>query len=654
MNITIDTKINNHHEYLTELEWLETNGLGGWASGTVSATHSRRYHGLLIAAQHPPVGRVALVSKLVETVLTEEGSFELDSNNFSGVIHPHGYQYLTSFKKDLFPEFYFQIGDLQLKKTIFMVYGENTTIVQYEVLDAQSPFTLKLKPFIAGRDYHWLNKANSDISYAYNFENGCLKLNPYPNLPDIYIKVPQSEFHYSPDWYFNFNYKIEQDRGQDFKEDLFTYGEFTIKLKKGDVVEIVISTDKPKVDTPPLYLAQETERKKALLSQSELEDTFLNTLLLAADQFIVKRGTNLNTIIAGYHWFADWGRDTMISLPGLCLETRRYDDAKKIIQAFGNVIDIGMIPNRFPDVGEKPEYNNADGTLWYFVAIYQYILKTNDWDFIEKEMYAKLTDIITWHVKGTRFGIKVTDDGLLFAGENGSQLTWMDAKIGDWVVTPRIGKPVEINALWFNSLKITASFAKKLGHAEDEKLYEAMAAKASHSFKKAFIDVESNSLFDFVDTSQNKSFRPNQVFVLSLPFELVDKKLAKSILKLIEVNLLTIRGLRSLSPSDIDYKSTYIGDPLSRDGSYHQGTVWSWLIGAYLIAKMKYQGKTALPKIKKWFEAFEPHFSEAGIGQVSEIFDATTPYKPKGCMAQAWGVAEILRAYLEYKQLENG
>jgi len=654
MNIIIDTQKNNDHTYLTELEWLETNGLGGWASGTVSGIHSRRYHGLLVAATNPPVGRMALVSKLVETVTCIGGNYELDSNNFNGVMHPHGYQCLTSFKKNLFPEFYYQIGDVQLKKTIFMVYGENTTVVQYEVLDAKYPFTLKLKPFISGKDYHCMSKANNDISYAYSFENGLLKVKPYGNIPDIFIEVPDSVFHYSPDWYFNYNYKIEQDRVQDCKEDLFTYGEFILQLAKGAVLQVVISTEKPKCQKGILLIEQERDRKQSLLSQKHPEDDFLNTLLLAADQFIVKRGKGLNTIIAGYHWFADWGRDTMISLPGLCIETGRYEDAKKIILAFAQVIDKGMIPNRFPDQGDTPEYNNVDGTLWYFVAIYQYMSKTNDWDFIANEMYPKLIDIMDWHLKGTRYGIKMDDDGLLMAGEYGTQLTWMDAKVGNWVVTPRIGKPVEINALWYNALKITETFAAQLGKNEDAKRFGIIAKTTFDSFNKTFINHETQSLFDTTTAdSKDNALRPNQVFVLSLPFELVDKKMAKGILKMVEEHLLTTRGLRSLSPTNADYKAYYVGDLLSRDGAYHQGTVWSWLVGAYLIAKMKYQGKAALPKIAKWYKDFEPHFKEAGVGQISEIFDATDPFKPKGCMAQAWGVAEILRAYIAYKTLEQ-
>ncbi|MFN0048225.1 MAG: amylo-alpha-1,6-glucosidase [Cytophagales bacterium] len=654
MNIELDAKINNDHSLLTEMEWLETNGLGGWASGTVSGTNARRYHGLLVAAQNPPVGRVVLVSKLAETISTADENFELDSNNFNGVIHPKGFQHLTSFKKDLFPTFYFQIGNTVLKKTIFMVYGENTSVINYEILEGDTPIQLKLKPFICARDYHWLSKANDGISYGYNYDNSILKIKPYQNQPEIFMEVPKAEFHYAPDWYFNYNYQIEQDRVQDFKEDLFTYGHFSVNLKIGEKLQVVISTQDLHTVKSNNRIEKEIDRKTNLLSKIDTKDDFLATLLLAADQYIVRRGENLNTIIAGYHWFSDWGRDTMISLPGLCLETGRYDDAKKIIKAFANVIDKGMIPNRFPDLGDEPEYNNVDGTLWYFVAIYQYILKTNDWEFIKNEMYDKLVDIIYWHEKGTRFGIKVDEDGLLMAGETGSQLTWMDAKVGDWVVTPRIGKPVEINALWYNVMKIMAFFATEINKKDDISLYNNKAEKTAKSFAAQFIDHETETLFDFItNDTKNSESRPNQIFVLSLPFELVDKKIAKNILKHIEDNLLTSRGLRSLSPDDTKYRPFYVGDQLSRDGAYHQGTVWSWLIGPYLLAKMKIQGKTALPKVKKWFEDFQPHFREAGIGQISEIFDATSPFKPKGCMAQAWSVAEILRAYLHYKKMSE-
>lgn len=651
--MAIDINIEGADEAkLTSLEWIETNGLGGWASGTLSGVFSRRYHGLLIAAMNPPVGRIEFLSKLAETVVTPKGNVELDSNNFNGVIHPHGYRYLKAFSKDLFPIFSYEAEGAKFTKCICMVHGENTTLIKYEIDKSSIEFTLKLKPFVSGKDYHWLSKANNDIKWSYKFDSGTLKVKPYDNLSDLYIRVDGSEFHYSPDWYYNYSYKIELERVQDFREDLFTYGEFMVKVKPGQTIYVLISTEITTDKNADLLFKNEEERKKALVKNAAKDD-FLHTLLLAADQFIVRRGKDLNTIIAGYHWFADWGRDTMISLPGLCLETGRYDDARKILKAFSKVVDKGMIPNRFPDHGEEPEYNNVDGTLWYFVAIYEYLQTTSDWDFIKTELYQILTDIIDWHIKGTRYGIKVDEDGLLLSGEEGTQLTWMDAKVGDWVVTPRRGKAVEINALWYNTLKIMAEFAEKAADIKAHMKYQQMAEKAFASFNTVFINQQTGTLFDCIaPEGPDTRLRPNQLFAISLPFVLVDNGIAANILKAVEEHLLTPRGLRSLAPFEKDYKPLYMGDQLSRDGAYHQGTVWSWPIGSYLISKMKIEGKKALPKVKKWFDEFAPHFSEVGIGQISEIFDAAKPHASKGCMAQAWGVAEVLRAYQMMKKLK--
>ena len=343
----------------------------------------------------------------------------------------------------------------------------------------------------------------------------------------------------------------------------------------------------------------------------------------------------------------------MISLPGLCLVTGRYDDAKRILKAFAQVVDKGMIPNRFPDEGETPEYNTVDATLWYFVAIFEYLRYSNDAPFVKKELYPVLKEIIGWHFKGTRYNIKVDTDGLLMAGEPGTQLTWMDAKVGDWVVTPREGKAVEINALWYNALRIMEDFAKNFGLEADQKDFGIWAKTTQHAFNEQFVN-ENNTLFDVIkDGFKDPSIRPNQLFAISLPFEIVSKEVAKAIVKEAEVHLLTTKGLRSISNKDPKYVPYYHGDQLSRDGSYHQGTTWSWLIGPFLTAKLKTEGKTAIPKVKKILDEFAKHFQEAGIGQVSEIFDGNAPYCPKGCMAQAWGVAEPLRVYMELLKIDS-
>lgn len=645
MQISINKNILQNQYQSSELEWLETNGLGGWAMGTLSGVHTRRYHGLLCASMKPPVERFLLLNKMAETICNKDGNFELDANNFNGVITPQGFQYLENYEQDLYPVFTYKIGETVIKKSILMVYGENTTIVRYEVVEATSDFVLKLKPFIAFKDYHWHSKCNDNISWGYNFVDNTLKLKPYGNMTDFYITVPQSEFHYSPDWYYNFLYKIEHERGQDFMEDLFIYGEFATKMKKGQTLDVLISTQ-PTADrdAKKLFEAQ-VKRKKDLLKPFAKADIFAKSLALAADTFIVQREGNLKTIIAGYPWFADWGRDTMIALPGLCLTTKRFDDAKKILQAFAHVVNQGMIPNRFPDVGEMPEYNTVDATLWYFHAISEYAKASKDTDFVWQNLYPVLVEIVDWHIKGTRYGIKVGDDNLLSAGEPGTQLTWMDAKVGDWVVTPRQGKAVEINALWYNALCVMQDFASQQNLEKPAAKYEKMAEATKKSFLTQFTN-ERGTLFDVIEgTSKDASIRPNIAFAVSLPHSMLEKMQASKILLEVEKHLLTPRGLRSLSPQDSQYIPYYQGAQLQRDGSYHQGTVWSWPVGAYLEGLINLDGKKAFPKVKEILKSFESHLTEAGIGTVSEIFDGNAPHLPKGCMAQAWGVAEWLRIW---------
>lgn len=398
-------------------------------------------------------------------------------------------------------------------------------------------------------------------------------------------------------------------------------------------------------------LSKESLRRQLLLNEQP-EDKTVQQLVLAADQFIVKRGEDLKTIIAGYHWFTDWGRDTMISLPGLCLGTGRFDDAKKIIAAFANSVSQGMLPNRFQDNGEAPEYNNADGTLWYFNAVYKYLQASGDKNFVLNEILPVLKGIVNWHYQGTRYNIHVTDDGLLYAGETGQQLTWMDARIGTWVVTPRMGTPVEIQALWYNAIRIYIELLKLNNEEKLAGFYSQEAEKTKTSFNDLFWNREGNYLYDNIDENGTPSaeIRPNQLFAISLFFPIIeDKKKIQAILKNVEDNLYTPVGLKTLPSTDSHYIPNYGGDQWHRDSSYHEGTAWSWLLGAYVDAVMRIEGKNQKSKAKKVIEAFKYHLSEGCIGSVSEIFDADAPHHPRGCIAQAWGVAEILRVIKEYE-----
>ena len=648
MSVHLDRTVTQNFAEAIGREWLETNGIGGWASSTISNVHTRRYHGLLVAATRPPVGRVVLLSKLDETLVREDARIELGANVYPGSVHPQGYRYLTAFSRDFFPSFTYEVDGIVLQKTVAAIHGENTTVILYQVIEAPENFKLELRPFVAGRDYHSLAQANSSIRRESLFSDDIWSYQPYAHLPALYMLLPGTAFAANPDWYYSFEYLAEKQRGQDFQEDLFTPGVFTISLKTGDQLGIIVSTDNPSGLDAENLVADEKARRKSLCSTLPVADELTRALTLAADQFVVRRGDDLKTIIAGYHWFTDWGRDTMIALPGLTLITGRYADAKKILQAFAENIDQGMLPNRFPDAGEKPEYNTVDASLWFFVAAYKYYLYTRDQSFLKEILLPVMAEMLDWHQRGTRYGIHMESDGLLVAGEPGVQLTWMDAKIADWVVTPRSGKAVEINALWYNAVAIYARLLHTVGRQEEAKTYQTLAKKISKRFVQVFWNPEGGYLFDGVDGEQrDDAIRPNQILALSLPFALLGRTRARQVLKTVEDHLLTPVGLRSLSPQDPAFHPTYQGNSYQRDSAYHQGTVWAWLLGPYLTALVRVRGKTGRKQGLKLVQAVQSHLSESGIGQISEIFDGDAPHAPRGCIAQAWSVAEIARAYVE-------
>ncbi|HEY0679035.1 MAG TPA: amylo-alpha-1,6-glucosidase, partial [Chitinophagaceae bacterium] len=630
-------------------EWLETNGLGGWSASTLTGCNTRRYHGLLIAATLPPAERMALVSKLDETIIIDERRYELGVNFYRGdTIYPEGHQYLRSFNRNLFPEWIYEVNGILLKKTIAMIHGQNTVVIVYDILQSTQPFTMELLPLLSVRGYHNLMYSNNAVNRKAEFVNDVFRTKLYDNTPEIFIKIPQGSFKNEPDWYFNFNYPVEHYRGLEFEEDLFNPGKLFLEMQQGGSAGIIISdTDPSGMDAHEL-LAKETKRREALLTDAQ-DDDITRILTLAADQFIVKREDSLKTVIAGYHWFTDWGRDTMISLPGLCLSTGRHEDARKILAAFANSVSQGMLPNRFQDNGAAPEYNNVDGTLWYFIAVYKYLLATDDRLFVINKILPVLKDIISWHRKGTRYHIHETEDGLLYSGEEKVQLTWMDAKVGDWVVTPRTGKAVEVNALWYNALNIYAYLLKLNNEDDTAKEVIGDVEKIRENFTKLFWNEEGGYLYDVIgDDFNDDAFRPNQLFAIGLPFPLIKGAKAKKILKLVSEKLYTPVGLRSISRDDPSYVGKYGGDAFHRDAAYHQGTAWSWLLGIYIDAIMKAGGKEGREQGIEIISNFASHLNEACIGSVSEIYDGDEPYHPRGCVAQAWGVAEILRVIKDH------
>jgi predicted glycogen debranching enzyme len=631
-------------------EWLETNGLGGFASSTVSGINTRRYHGLLVAATKPPVGRMVLLSKVEETLIIDGRCHELAANRYPGVIHPQGYQYLKEFRQDPFPVFVYQLADVQLEKSIFMVHGENTTVVQYVIRGAgAAKCSLELRPLIAFRDYHNTTHANDALNPICEAAPGSVKFTPYPGLPALYLVHDDAEIRPGGNWYRNFEYDAERERGLDFQEDLFNPCVLVFDLNSNDCPALIASTEAHSSSTADSLREREIDRRRAVVASAPVDDGFVRSLVVAADQFVVQRGKE-STVIAGYHWFSDWGRDTMIALPGLALATNRPDVARGILEEFAKHANQGMLPNRFPDAGEAPEYNTVDATLWFFEAVRALVEKTGDYDFVKQRLYAVLADIISWHERGTRYGIRVDADGLLCAGEPGVQLTWMDAKIGDWVVTPRHGKPVEIQALWYNALRVMEGLAEKHRHETDRARYAEMAERARGAFARLFWNESQSCLFDVVDGDhRDGAIRPNQIFAVSLTHQMLAPEQARSVVSVVQQQLLTPYGLRSLAPSDPAYRGRYEGGPYSRDSAYHQGIVWPWLLGPFLRAYLRVENysQTARMQANQWTVDLRAYLDNEGVGQIPEVFDGDAPHRAGGCKAQAWSIGELLHTYVD-------
>ncbi|MCK6543342.1 amylo-alpha-1,6-glucosidase [bacterium] len=645
--IRLDRETCGDYYYATQKEWLETNGLGGFASSTIIGAHTRRYHGLLCAPLRPPAQRFVFLSKYDEQVRIGDKLYDLATNQYPFIIHPDGHKRMASFEYDLYPRMIYDLDGVLLEKAILMPHGSNTVIVWYHLRESSQPVTLILRPLCAFRDYHSLSRETSQIRKEAEFSEHRLTIRPYDHLPPLYITAPGAFFDPKFYWYNNTEYRKEQERGLEFREDLFTHGTLSVTLEPGSALDVAASLDDTRLSSEAIWemWTHEVHRRIKILSDFPLKDPLARRLALAADQFMVT-GQSGKTIIAGYHWFTDWGRDTMISLPGLTLATGKTEDAKAIISTFLPFVSQGMIPNRFPDAGEAPEYNNVDGTLWFVMACYQYYEKTKDTEFLKHHLFDTLKDIITAHTQGTRYNIHMDDDGLLYAGDNGVQLTWMDAKIGDWVVTPRIGKPVEINALWYNALRIMAYFANQLHHDDAAKAYEAMADRIKNIFESVYWNEERRCLYDVISSSGNdRSIRPNQIFAISLPFALLSDDKALAVVRCVDAQLRTPAGLRSLAPSDSGYTGVYAGDAYHRDAAYHQGTAWLWLIGPYMEAYLRVHHFSAEARthIRAILQTIEPLIHDAGLGTLSEIADGDAPHLPKGCIAQAWSVAEVLR-----------
>jgi predicted glycogen debranching enzyme len=642
-------------------EWLVTNGVGGYASGTVAGLLTRCYHGLLVAAITPPLGRTLLLGKLDETVTYGESSYPLHTNRWSGgSVDPHGYRHIERFALEgTMPVWHFACADALLEKRVWMQQGANTTYVQYRLLRATQPLQITLKALANYRDHHSRTQGQGWRMEVEAIARG-VKVTAYPGATPLYLMSDRASCTPAHIWNYGFDLAVERDRGLSDRDDCLHVATFEASLDVGEFLTIVASTDRASsgiqsnFDGDSALQSQQAHEQKLLQLwiasrpyPAKESPEWIRHLVLAADQFVVDRPLPDDpagkTVMAGYHWFGDWGRDTMISLPGLTLATGRPQVARSILRTFAHYVDQGMLPNRFPDRAETPEYNTVDATLWYFEAIRQYYTATQDGALLQ-ELFPVLVEIVDWHRRGTRYAIHLdNDDGLLYAGEAGVQLTWMDAKVGDWVVTPRIGKPIEVNALWYNALRTMAQFARQLGQPGDE--FEAIADRTLASFNR-FWHADTGYCYDVLDgpDGDDASLRPNQILAVSLPQSPLTPAQQRAVVEVCGRMLLTSHGLRSLVPTHPQYRGQYGGDPVQRDGAYHQGTVWGWLLGPFVRAHLRVYGDPI--GARQFLEPMANHLTAHGMGSLSEICDGNAPMTPRGCIAQAWSVAEVLRAWL--------
>jgi predicted glycogen debranching enzyme len=633
-------------------EWLVTNGLGGFACGTVAGANTRRYHGFLVASLRPPVERVLLVSKVELSVQYQGTQTDLSANEFTGgVISGLGFEHLESFSiRQGIPTWRYAVADALLEQQIFMAPGANSSYLGLTLLRASAPLRVTFKPFVTYRDYHSQNRGAQALQVQ--SQGGTCTIRAFDGARPYCLSVSHGQFDAAAQWYWNFWHRIEAERGLDAAEDLLMPGSFAADLSVAMPVYFLASAEAAPPATAQAVLDRLNSGAQQLAARvPPSAPPWLRTLAQASEQFVVRRtlasGVSASSIIAGYPWFADWGRDTMISLPGLATALGRYELAAAILDAYASFVDGGMLPNCFTDSGEPPAYNTADATLWMFHALDDYLQAHSD-PALAKKMLPILMQIIQAHADGTRYGIRVDPaDGLLRAGETGTQLTWMDAKHGDEVFTPRIGKPVEINALWLNALDVAARLARQQGDSGAKSCCESLLARAGASFAR-FWNAERGCLYDVIDVDGGSDIdarlRPNQILALSLPYCVLDAAQMRSVVDCCGRELLMSYGLRSLSPREPGYLGRYQGGPQQRDAAYHMGTAWTWLLGPF--ARAHYRAYGDARRAQAFLDPVAQHVDSDCVGTLSEIFDGDAPHSARGCFAQAWSVAEILRSWI--------
>jgi len=637
-------------------EWLVTNGIGGYACGTVAGMLTRRYHGLLIASLNPPVSRVCLVTKLDETATYGAGIYPLYVNRWrSGYVDPDGYRWLGSFHLEgTTPVWTFPLGNARLEKRIWMQPGANTTYIRYTLVGGDMPATLEVKALVNYRDHHSNTHAGDWQMLVTPAPQG-VEVLAYEGATSFYLLSAEAPAAPEHIWLRDFYLSAEEYQGYDAFDDNLYAARFEVTLQPEASCTFVATLDpEAKLDGAAAYAERQAYEAQLLEQARPLSDARMEPVILAADQFLVKRSLPENqngcSVIAGYPWFADWGRDAMIGLPGLTLATGKPETAQCILRTYRHYVTQGMLPNHFPDAGQAPEYNAIDATLWYIEGMRSYFEQTGDLALLQ-ELFPVFEEIIRWHREGTRYNLHADpQDGLLYAGEPGIQLTWMGAKVGDWVVTPRMGKPVEINALWYNALCTMADFARALKKSDAD--YKTTAEQVAESFERFWND-ERYYCYDVLDGPEGNdpTLRPNQLFAVALPHSPLSPEQQRAVVEICEERLLIPKGVRSLGPEEPAYIGHYGGDVLTRDAAYHQGTAWGWLLGLYVIAHLQVYGDTR--RARAYMEPMFRNLEEHGVGNLSEIFDGDPPYAPRGCIAQAWTVALFLWADRQISAIER-
>jgi predicted glycogen debranching enzyme len=636
-------------------EWLVTNGIGGYGSGTIAGLKTRCYHGLLFAALHPPLGRTLLVAKLDETAEYAGRSFDLATNRWAGgAVVPEGFRHIERFHLEgTTPVWSFALADALLEKRVFMAQGANTTHILYHLVRATSPLKLSLKALVDYAAEHRTTGAGTWRMDIARVEQG-LRVTAFEGAVPFYLLSKTASAKPVHDWYCNFDLAVERERGLPDRTDHLFAGEFAATLAPGESLTVVATTEAAPSLDGEAALAVHQQEERSLLAQfsaanpplAESAPAAVRQLVLAANQFVAIRPLaeqpDARTIIAGYPWFSDWSRDTMIALPGLTLVTGRAGVARNILRSYARYVNRGMLPNQFPSGSEAPEYNSVDAPLWYVEAVRSYFAASKDIRLL-LEVFPALEEIVQAYVRGTRYNIHVDPgDGLLYAGQPGVQLTWMDAKVGDHVVTPRIGKPVELNALWLNAVTAMRMFARAVDR--DPTPYEALVVSVQSGYGR-FWNPATGFCFDVLDGPEghDAALRPNQILAVSLPESALNREQQRAVVDVCARELLTSFGLRSLGPREPGYCTRYAGGPQQRDAVYHQGTVWGWLLGPFVLAHLRVYQDPAVAA--SFLEPMLQHVKAAGVGSASEIFDGDPPFAPGGCFAQAWSVGETLRAW---------